>query len=204
MTSRYILGGSSTGAVKIWDLKNKSLKKTYDVRTPVLYTFTYFFIHSILTWCVMLQNHHVKVTSLMFNWKDSHVASGSESGEIIINNVVSGVASAPLVSPKSQVSVVCCSLPVCFRRILIDCSLFQAVRKLAFSHYKKYLLAACYDSGSLLLWDTSRQQLNISFASYRSRSTTLLNFGCNAVKSGSMHGVSEFMQQSLQGVRPHS
>ena len=124
----------------------------------------------------MLQNHHVKVTSLMFNWKDAHVASGSESGEIIINNVVSGVASAPLISPKSQVSVVCCSLPVCFRGILIDCSLFQAVRKLAFSHYKKYLLAACYDSGSLLLWDTSRQQLNISFASYHLAPATDLAF----------------------------
>ena len=30
-TSRYIVGGSASGSVKIWDLKNKSLKKTYEV-----------------------------------------------------------------------------------------------------------------------------------------------------------------------------
>ena len=45
------------------------------------------------------------MTSLQFNWNDTDIASGSESGEIILHNVVSGMASRPLIiAQKTQVS----------------------------------------------------------------------------------------------------
>ena len=44
------------------------------------------------------------MTSLQFNWNDTDIASGSEAGEIILHNVVSGMASKPLkIAPKTQV-----------------------------------------------------------------------------------------------------
>ena len=51
------------------------------------------------------KDHKGAITTLQFNWNDSVIASGSESGEILLYNVVSGVASSPLVGAKSQVNV---------------------------------------------------------------------------------------------------
>ena len=42
----------------------------------------------------------------------------------------------------------------------------QALRKLQYSHYKKSLLGACYDSGAVFLWDASRRQMSNSFTAF--------------------------------------
>ena len=52
---------------------------------------------------LVLQGHKSKITSLQFNFKDSVIASGSENGEIRLHDVVTGIASSPLVVPKAQV-----------------------------------------------------------------------------------------------------
>ncbi len=51
----------------------------------------------------VFQDHKSGVTSVAFNWNDTDIASGSESGEIILYNVVTGQGSGPLIAPKVQV-----------------------------------------------------------------------------------------------------
>ena len=43
------------------------------------------------------------MTSIQFNWNDTMIASGSESGEIILFSVVTGIGYSPLVVPREQV-----------------------------------------------------------------------------------------------------
>ena len=41
---------------------------------------------------------------MQFNWNDTVIASGSESGEIILFNVLTSIASSPLIHNNAQVS----------------------------------------------------------------------------------------------------
>ena len=54
----------------------------------------------------MLKDHKDSVTALQFNWNDTVIASASQSGEIILYNVVTGLGYSPLIAPKVQVSAV--------------------------------------------------------------------------------------------------
>ncbi len=47
-----------------------------------------------------------RITALQFNWNDTDIASGSETGEIILYNVISGMPSKPLTTPKVHSHVV--------------------------------------------------------------------------------------------------
>ena len=40
------------------------------------------------------------------------------------------------------------------------------MRKLRYSHFKKSLIASCYDSGVVCLWDANKRQLMNSFSSH--------------------------------------
>lgn len=54
---------------------------------------------------IVLQDHKGPVSCVLFNANDSHIASGSESGEIIVYNVVTGQGCRPMTAPKVQVCI---------------------------------------------------------------------------------------------------
>ncbi len=51
----------------------------------------------------MFQDHKGPVTSLQFNWDDTAIASGSETGDIILHNVVTGIGYSPMTQRRAQV-----------------------------------------------------------------------------------------------------
>ncbi|XP_041348412.1 protein NEDD1-like isoform X2 [Gigantopelta aegis] len=124
-SARHLISGGISGTVKIWDVKMRKAKKTF-------------------------KDHKSTLTSACFNHNDTCIASGSETGEIIINNVVSGFGSSPLVAPKTQ-----------------------AVCQLQF---KKSLLGAVYDSGSVCLWDTNTRRLIHMFTNVHRAPATGITF----------------------------
>lgn len=50
------------------------------------------------------QGHNGNVTAAVFNANSSHIASGSDKGEIILSNISTKESSAPLLAPRVQVS----------------------------------------------------------------------------------------------------
>ncbi|XP_046569527.1 protein NEDD1-like [Haliotis rubra] len=113
--TRFLVTGGSDSIVSVWDLKGKKLKTSF-------------------------KEHKGPVTCTQFNWNDSYIASGSESGEIILHNFVTGQSSSPLLAPKAE-----------------------AIRQLQYNYYKKSLLGSASDDGSINLWDTNTRRLLHSF-----------------------------------------
>ncbi|OWF54240.1 protein NEDD1-like isoform X2 [Mizuhopecten yessoensis] len=126
-TSRYIVSGVDQ-AINVWDLKVRSLRKTY-------------------------KGHTGKVTCAKFNWNDTYIASGSDTGEIIVYNAVSGQGCSPMVAPKAQ-----------------------AVKEIQYSHFKKSLLGSASDDGAVNLWDTNTRRLIHSFSDAHRAPATGINF----------------------------
>ncbi|KAE8676347.1 Ras-related protein Rab11C [Hibiscus syriacus] len=77
--SRYICSGGSGQVVRIWDLQRKRCIK----------------------W---LRGHTSTITGVMYNCKDEHLASISQSGDLILHNLASGARAAELKDPNEQVS----------------------------------------------------------------------------------------------------
>lgn len=127
-TSRFVIGGGPDGIIHIWDLKTIKLKKSY-------------------------KDHKGPLTSLQFNCDDTVIASASETGDIILYNVVSGQCCSPLVTQKGQ-----------------------AVRQVQYSHFKKCLLGSVCDDGTVSLWDTNRNALSHAFSTAHSAPATGLAF----------------------------
>ncbi|XP_071083151.1 protein NEDD1-like [Haliotis cracherodii] len=113
--TRFLVTGGSDSIVSVWDLKGKKLKTSF-------------------------KEHKGPVTCTQFNWNDSYIASGSESGEIILHNFVTGQSSSPLLAPKAE-----------------------AIRQLQYNYYKKSLLGSASDDGTINLWDTNTRRLLHSF-----------------------------------------
>ncbi|XP_060074999.1 protein NEDD1-like [Ylistrum balloti] len=126
-TSRYIVSGIDQ-AISVWDLKVRSLRKTY-------------------------KGHTGTVTCAKFNWNDTYIASGSDTGEIIVYNAVSGQGCSPMVAPKAQ-----------------------AVKEIQYSHFKKSLLGSASDDGAVNLWDTNTRRLIHSFSDAHRAPATGINF----------------------------
>lgn len=124
-TSRYMLSGGSDGFISVWDLRTNKVRKTY-------------------------KDHKGPVTSARFGQGSNVIAAGSETGEIIIYNVVTGQGCRPLVTPN-----------------------IQAIKQVQFSRHKKSLLGSVCDDGSVNLWDTNRRQMVHSFACHRAPTTGL-------------------------------
>lgn len=76
-SSRYLLTGGNSKTLNIWDMKTKSVKKTY-------------------------KDHKDIVSCVAFNWNDTSIASGSVNGDILLHNVMTGQASDPLRLAKTQ------------------------------------------------------------------------------------------------------
>ncbi|PVD24953.1 hypothetical protein C0Q70_15449 [Pomacea canaliculata] len=111
--SRYILCGGTDG-VSVWDLKTKSLKKSFkEAKGPI--------------------------TAARYNWNDSYIAAGSETGEIILHNTITGQSSSPLLAATAQ-----------------------AIRQLEYSGFKKSMFGCTSDDGVVTLWDANaRRQLHV-------------------------------------------
>ncbi|ELU15027.1 hypothetical protein CAPTEDRAFT_42942, partial [Capitella teleta] len=127
--SRYVVGGGSDGNIHVWDLKSNphTLKKSY-------------------------KDHKGPVTSVQFNWNDTIIASGSETGEIILFNVVTGLGRS-MSNPKTQ-----------------------AIRHLQYSHFTKSLLVSASDDGSVNMWDTATRRLIHGFQAQHGAPATSLAF----------------------------
>ncbi|XP_041457749.1 protein NEDD1-like [Lytechinus variegatus] len=99
------------------------------------------------------KEHRDSVSCVIFNWNDSYLASGSASGEILLHNVVSGQPGSPMLVSNGQ-----------------------TVRDVGYSYFKKSLLAAASDDGSLTLWDTNTSKLVTSFSDAHNAPATALSF----------------------------
>lgn len=109
--------GGSDGIINAWDLKSRTIKKSYKVflinHIPSLINFIFLeSLHLIKQYCYIahlydtfLQDHKGPVSCVRFNANDSHIASGSEAGEIIVYNVVTGQGCRPMTAPKVQVCI---------------------------------------------------------------------------------------------------
>lgn len=111
---RYLLCGGSDG-VSVWDLKTKELKKSY-------------------------KEHKSRVTVARYNWNNSYIASGSQKGEIILHNTVTGQSSSPLIASN-----------------------VQAIRQLEYSVFRKSMFGTASDDGTITLWDANTRRLLHSF-----------------------------------------
>lgn len=127
-TSRYLVVGGSDGIINAWDLKSRTIKKSY-------------------------KDHKGPVSCVRFNANDSHIASGSEAGEIIVYNVVTGQGCRPMTAPK-----------------------VQAIRQLQFNAVKKSLLGSVSEDGAVNLWDINTRRLLHGYSDAHIASATGLKF----------------------------
>ncbi|XP_005096624.1 protein NEDD1 isoform X2 [Aplysia californica] len=116
-TSRYILCGCADEVVRIWDRKTQEIKKSFS-------------------------NFHIPITVARWNWNDTCIALGSEKGEIVLCNVITGVVNSPLVTPSTQ-----------------------AIRQLLYNPYRKASLVSASEDGAVNFWDTNTRRLVHSFKS---------------------------------------
>eukprot|EP00164_Ancoracysta_twista_P002699 GFYU01003593.1.p1 GENE.GFYU01003593.1~~GFYU01003593.1.p1 ORF type:complete len:817 (-),score=223.66 GFYU01003593.1:113-2563(-) len=84
--------------------------------------------------------HTDVITAVTFSSNDSHVASGGLSGDILLHSVVNGQTVATLSNKDSQ-----------------------AVKCLQYSPFKRNLLAAAEDDGSVRVWDTNHRSVHTLF-----------------------------------------
>ncbi|XP_062617697.1 protein NEDD1-like [Saccostrea cucullata] len=127
-TSRYLVVGGSDSVINAWDLKSRTIKKSY-------------------------KDHKGPVSCVLFNANASHIASGSESGEIIVYNVVTGQGCRPMTAPK-----------------------VQAIRQLQFNAVKKSLLGSVSEDGAVNLWDINTRRLLHTYSTAHIASATGLKF----------------------------
>ena len=94
------------------------------------------------THLLLFQGHSKGVSTVVFNNESTCVASGSESGDILIHSLLkpSTVPPLPLRSPQTQ-----------------------GVRSLRYSPFLKDKLMSCTDDGSVTLWDTATMRLSHHF-----------------------------------------
>lgn len=127
-TSSYLLVGGEDSCINLWDLKSKKIKKTY-------------------------KDHKGPVTCAQFNSNDTYIASGSETGEIILFNVVTGQGCSPMVSPR-----------------------IQTIKQIQYSKFRKSLLGSVSDDGAVNLWDINTRRMLHSFTNSHIAPATGLNF----------------------------
>ncbi|GMI90294.1 NEURAL PRECURSOR CELL EXPRESSED, DEVELOPMENTALLY DOWN-REGULATED GENE 1 [Hibiscus trionum] len=126
--SRYICSGGSGQVVRIWDLQRKRCIK----------------------W---LRGHTSTITGVMYNCKDEHLASISQSGDLILHNLASGTRAAELKDPNEQVLSV-----------------------LDYSRISRHILVTAGDDGSIHLWDTTGRSPKVSWLNQHSAPTTGISF----------------------------
>lgn len=113
--SRYLCSGGGAKVVDVWDLKHK--KKTR--------TFT---------------GHKGSINSMVFAKGDTKVASGSDTGDVLIHSVVTGTTMCTL-----------------------DCGQ-DPIRDIQYSPHRPSILSTCGDDSCVSLWDTNSSSLLHKFS----------------------------------------
>ncbi|XP_078436211.1 transducin/WD40 repeat-like superfamily protein isoform X2 [Wolffia australiana] len=121
--SRYLCSGGSSHIVRIWDLQRKRCIK----------------------W---LSGHTSTITSVMYNFKDEHLASVSLKGDIIIHSLSTGSRAAELKDPSGQ-----------------------ALRILDYSCFSRHIFLTAGDDGSVHLWDATIRSPKMSWNKIHSAPT---------------------------------
>uniref|UniRef100_A0A3B4A1X8 Uncharacterized protein n=1 Tax=Periophthalmus magnuspinnatus TaxID=409849 RepID=A0A3B4A1X8_9GOBI len=109
-SSQFVVSGGLDHCVHIWDLKTKRLHRS-------------------------LEDHKEEVTCVSFNANDSHVASGSSSGDLILHSLITNVSSKPFGHGSNQ-----------------------PIHDLRLSMLRRSLLGSVSDSGTVVLWDSNTQK----------------------------------------------
>lgn len=91
---------------------------------------------------------------VVWNTVDSQLASGSSSGEIVLHSLVTGVSIANFKQKNST-----------------------GIKLLAFSPFKKQMLASCTENGSVYVWDCNTRNVCTSFQYCHHSPVTGLAFG---------------------------
>ena len=110
-----------------------------------------------------VKGHTGSVTSVCFSANDGVIASGSDSGQILLYSLITGNQFASFNTIDNQVKY--------FIWILRHS---KAVKGLSFSPFRKWLLACCSDDGSVFIWDTNGKSLHASFPNVHSAPGHLL------------------------------
>lgn len=101
----------------------------------------------------VFKGHNGNVTAAVFNANSSHIASGSDKGEIILSNISTKESSAPLLAPRVQV-----------------------INKLCYNPHKTSILGAVSSDGAVNIWDAGRAKLLQSANQVHTASATGLTF----------------------------
>lgn len=109
-SSQFVVSGGLDHCVHIWDLKTKRLHRS-------------------------LEDHKEEVTCVSFNANDSHIASGSTSGDLILHSLITNVSSKPFGHGSNQ-----------------------PIHDLRLSMMRRSLLGSVSDSGTMVLWDSNTQK----------------------------------------------
>uniref|UniRef100_A0AAV2KPR9 NEDD1 gamma-tubulin ring complex targeting factor n=1 Tax=Knipowitschia caucasica TaxID=637954 RepID=A0AAV2KPR9_KNICA len=109
-SSQFLVSGGLDCGVHIWDLKTKRLHRS-------------------------LEDHKEEVTCVSFNANDSHIASGSTSGDLILHSLITNVSSRPFGHGSNQ-----------------------PIHDLRMSSLRRSLLGSVSDSGTVVLWDSNTQK----------------------------------------------
>lgn len=109
-SSQFLVSGGLDRCVHIWDLKTKRLHRS-------------------------LEDHKEDVTCVSFNANDSHIASGSTSGDLILHSLITNVSSKPFGHGSNQ-----------------------PIHDLRLSMLRRSLLGSVSDSGTVVLWDSNTQK----------------------------------------------
>ncbi|XP_072291459.1 protein NEDD1 [Eucyclogobius newberryi] len=128
LSSQFLGSGGLDGGVHIWDLKTKRLHRT-------------------------LEDHKEEVTCVSFNANDSHIASGSTSGDLILHSIITNVSSKPFGNGSNQ-----------------------PIHDLRLSMLRRSLLGSVSDSGTVVLWDSNTQKEIHVFESAHKAPGTGLSF----------------------------
>ncbi len=143
--SRYLACAGDDGVVRVWDLK---LKKT--VRTIKDHS-SFAELHADP------QSAKKSLRSVCFSLDDSCIASGGESGIVMVHNLRSNKRVALLRAPAGGAHV-------------------PGVRAVHFSPRAPNELAVCYDNGNVVVWDTKAQRVQITFSNAHRAAATSVCF----------------------------
>uniref|UniRef100_A0A672YS04 NEDD1 gamma-tubulin ring complex targeting factor n=1 Tax=Sphaeramia orbicularis TaxID=375764 RepID=A0A672YS04_9TELE len=109
-SSQFLVSGGLDHCVHIWDLKTKRLHRS-------------------------LEDHKEEVTCVSFNANDSHIASGSTSGDLVLHSLTTNVSTKAFGHGSNQ-----------------------PIHDLRLSMLKRSLLGSVSDSGTVVLWDSNTQK----------------------------------------------
>ena len=88
------------------------------------------------------KGHTDAVSCLSFSSNDTHVASGSLSGQVLLHSIITGQAVATMDAPAGV----------------------QAITSLEYSPFRKSLLGTASEDGAVVLWDTNARAVSHKFA----------------------------------------